>query len=467
MPRRCAGVALLDRVEAVVRNPALYSLAEAVPDQKAGGGRPRDYPPVLLLIFEALISVYGSARQVEAELSHPVVWDQVRRAVAQESGCDLPVRPMRRHHYLYGRNRYLADPAVLAELQEVHRRTAGAQALRLGLLDPTGPGSWTHPHESRVVYGDGKVVTPLYKARPGEIRLDRSTGEIHPLRHEPDADLHFEGTGETAWGTKFVLFAARGPEERARVILDWAFVEDKGGEAQVAMAAIERLSPHVSGAQALVYDTALRGTHHQRLLRDLGIVPVNRVTAAKAGARKPRRAEGRRVEKSVYVENKTVTLADRTERSVQLFARGGAIGLGEIDDTGEVQFVELPRTRTHRIRDKSGLYRWYNNYALPAAYGHATVTVRLHGNDDDAKRRFNRTENVRAIAPPDPDFKRLFRIRNDAESINRGLDDSMYLRRAHSLGHRRQLVNFLGYALMVNGLALQEHRRRAALASAA
>ncbi len=467
MARRSSGVALLDRVEAVLRNPALYALAEAIPDQKAGGGRPRDYPPVMLLVFEALISVYGSARQVEAELGHPLIWDQVRRAVKQEADCELPTRPMRRYHYLYGRSRYLAEPAVLAELQELHRRSAGEQAVGLGLLDPAGPGSWTHPHESRVIYGDGKVISPLYKARPGDVRIDRSTGEVRPRRHEPDADLHFEGTGETAWGTKFVLFAARGPHERARVILDWAFVPDKGGEAKVAMSTIERLSPHVGGAQALVYDTALRGTHHQRLLRDLGLLPVNRVAAAKAGACVPRRAEGRRVEKSTFVENKTVTRPDGTEATVQLFARGGAIGVGEIDGTGELQFTELLRTRTHRIRDKSGLYRWYNDYALSADHGSATVTVRLHGNDADTARRFNRTENVRPIAPPDADFKRLFRIRNDAESINRGLDDSMYLRRAHSVGHRRQLVNLLGYALMVNGLALQDHRRRSAVAIAA
>ena len=90
MARRTSGVALLDRVEAVLRNPALYALAEAIPEQKAGGGRPRDYPPVMLLVFEALISVYGSARQVEAELGHPVIWDQVRRAVKQEADCELP-----------------------------------------------------------------------------------------------------------------------------------------------------------------------------------------------------------------------------------------------------------------------------------------------------------------------------------------------------------------------------------------
>jgi hypothetical protein len=35
--------------------------------------------------------------------------------------------------------------------------------------------------------------------------------------------------------------------------------------------------------------------------------------------------------------------------------------------------------------------------------------------------------------------------------------DSLYLGRAHSVGHARQLANLLGYALMVNGLALHQY----------
>ena len=107
------------------------------------------------------------------------------------------------------------------------------------------------------------------------------------------------------------------------------------------------------------------------------------------------------------------------------------------------------------------VYRWYNDYALPASSGGGIVTVRLHGNDEDAAWRFNRTENVRPIAPTDPDLPRLYPRRSDAESINRGMDDSMWLGRAHSLGHARQRINLLGYALMVNSLALLElHRQR-------
>jgi hypothetical protein len=68
--------------------------------------------------------------------------------------------------------------------------------------------------------------------------------------------------------------------------------------------------------------------------------------------------------------------------------------------------------------------------------------------------------NVRPIPPGDPDFQQLFRIRNDAESINRGIEDSLYIGRAHSIGHERQLVNLLGYGLMVNGIAMLQRRRR-------
>jgi hypothetical protein len=64
--------------------------------------------------------------------------------------------------------------------------------------------------------------------------------------------------------------------------------------------------------------------------------------------------------------------------------------------------------------------------------GEGTITVRLHSDDEGGRRRFNRTENVRPIPTTDPDFARLYRWRNDAESINRALDDTLWLRRAHS-----------------------------------
>ena len=96
------------------------------------------------------------------------------------------------------------------------------------------------------------------------------------------------------------------------------------------------------------------------------------MTAKKKGSRKPRRSEGRRIEKSVHVEDKRVRLPNR-EGVVSLFARGGAIGIVELSDNGEPSFTELARVRTPRNQDKSGLFRWYNDYLLPKNLGGGVV----------------------------------------------------------------------------------------------
>jgi hypothetical protein len=97
------GVPDLERVEAIINNDAIYTLAEIIPDtDTTRGGRQRHYPTYMWIVYEALISVYGSARKVDAELSHPVVWDFLRNAMrarfAHRPDQWLPPTPMRRHH---------------------------------------------------------------------------------------------------------------------------------------------------------------------------------------------------------------------------------------------------------------------------------------------------------------------------------------------------------------------------------
>ena len=457
----------LEKVEAILSNPAIYELPQAIPGP-AKSGRRRDYPTFMILVFNSLLSVWRSGRQVEAELSHPLVWRHVRRIVRRRFPDDpsmhLPKQPMRRHHYVYGRDRYLTDSAMLERLGQIHREMAAGQARDAGLLDPHGPGSYTHPDLSRVLHADGKVVTPLFKAKPGDFRVDTETGEI-TIRYEADAVLHFEGDGEAAWGTKFVMVATR--SQIGRFILDVDRIPDPGSEAKIAVACFERLAPHVPGAQAIVYDTALRGVHHQKILRELGFVPVNMVAAAETFGSKTLKRKITRREKTVHVEDKEVTQPDGSTFTVRLFSEAGAIGIMRPSEAGDLQFMPLVRKRTHRMKAENGLYRWYNDYRLPEHLGGGQITVRLHQNEDDRRRKFNRTENLRPIPPSDPDFPRLYGRRNDSESLNRSLEDTLFLGRAHSLGWRRQQVEMLGWAVMVNVLTMARHRAAEDLEAAA
>jgi hypothetical protein len=83
------------------------------------------------------------------------------------------------------------------------------------------------------------------------------------------------------------------------------------------------------------------------------------------------------------------------------------------------------------------------------------------------KAGLNRTENLRAIPPSDPDFKRLFGRRNDTASINRALNDTLFLRRAHSIGPAGQLADLLGFALLINARTRARHGARERLKTAA
>lgn len=168
-----------------------------------------------------------------------------------------------------------------------------------------------------------------------------------------------------------------------------------------------------------------------------------------------------------HLEKVSLTLPDGRSTTIDIFTRDGAAGLKELTDTGEPYFVLLERTKTERRSNRNGdMYRFYNNYKLPPEYGGGQVRLRLTGNDEDAKRGLNRAERLRAIPPSDPDFQGLFRRRNDVESLNRGIEDSLYWSRAHSVGAVAQEADLLGFAIGLNALTRHRHRKREAARAA-
>ena len=57
--------------------------------------------------------------------------------------------------------------------------------------------------------------------------------------------------------------------------------------------------------------------------------------------------------------------------------------------------------------------------------------------------------------------------RNDTESINRAIEDTLCIGRAHSLRQAAQLADLLGFALLVNARPRARHRARERLKVAA
>jgi hypothetical protein len=251
------------------------------------------------------------------------------------------------------------------------------------------------------------------------------------------------------------MVAARNEQPHGRMILSVASVVEVGGEAAVALTSIGRVAPLLPGALGVIYDGAFRGVHLVELLREHGLLPIVPVTAASGG----RRAKKPRVERTVLVGPGIIRRDDGTTRECILFAEAGALCLGELDATGDITLIHLERTKIEPRRNADGTWRWYGLYAVPDHAGGGTLRVRLDTTDEDRRRRFNRAEHLRPIPPSDPDYQRLYPRRADAESINRALDDSSWLGRAHSAGRDRQLLNLIGYAIAVNSLALHRHRR--------
>jgi hypothetical protein len=64
------------------------------------------------------------------------------------------------------------------------------------------------------------------------------------------------------------------------------------------------------------------------------------------------------------------------------------------------------------------------------------------------------TTRLRPIPEGSDDFTRLHALRADAESINRGIEDSLFINRASAKGWRRLLVDQLAYARLVNAITL-------------
>jgi hypothetical protein len=462
------GVSHLERVAAVFSNPDLYAVADGlVVREPTKGGRPLVYPEYFVLGFGCLADIYESARAAATELHGPHLWDYIR-GIVQEQWPDHPSKWLPDHppcRTWYNKRRNPITDAALDELRQRLTNSAIGVAREVGLLDPDGPGTPTHPDASRMIYHDGKAIRQLFNGAPGDTRevkaVDPETGEVRiegrPVRADPDAKVHITGDNRQVHGCKFWAAAIRGDDPFTRVILAVDSVpgvkDEQNSEADIAIKNLLELAPRVPGGQGAMCDTVFRGTHINRLQRETGWIIMNPVTAASVDYKTKERTE-----KEWYLRTETFAHPDGTSRQVDIWTSGGRLCRLEYADDGTRVLVPLKRVANPVRPNDDGSFRNYVEYEVPDPCGGKPrqIMERTYQKPEDGD--FNRRENIRQIPPGDPDYTRLMGRRSDAEASNRQIDDHLYLRRARSLGAKRQLFDLIAHAFVENSVARYRHR---------
>lgn len=341
--------------------------------------------------------------------------------------------------------------------------TGVTTARELGLLDPDGHGTQTHPDASRMIHHDGKAIRQMFNGAQGDTRdvrtVDPETGEVvveqRAVRTDPDAKVHITGDDRQIHGCKFWHAEVRGPDPYSRVFLGVDHVpeikNERNSEADIAVRNLLELSPLVPGATGTMADTVLRGTHIDTLERATGWIVMNPVAAKRVNKKTQERTE-----KENYIRTVTFERADGQKLEVEIWSVGGRLARLDYTDDGTEVLVPLTRASNISRRNPGGDYRTYVEYEVPHPEGRKRIKIR-EATFNRADDTFNRAENVRQIPPGDPDFDRLIGRRSDAEAANRVVDDHLYLRRAMSIGARGQLFDLVCHAFMQNSVARLRH----------
>lgn len=415
-------------------------------------------------VYMAAVPDGRSYTKTDVGLANELQWHRICRYVATvlPDGLDrLTTTPIGYAHVRrFFEARVIRNLDMMTALHETFMRCSVDLALRMGLMDPDGKGSHRHPAKNRTFIGDGTVVPPLFTASPGDIWVDEETGETGFVRFDPDAHLYRTGDGKKVIGSLWVNANVRSEHENERITLGFAPVLPERPEAAVFMDLLTELRPLLPGAQAYVYDMALDAATINRGY-DLGLMPVVKVSLTSQGQ-----------PSSSKLERVTLKSPDGRTHERDLWTFNGAAGIVVTTPAGEA-FVRFELTRVGvRPNRKTGEQRVYGTFrapdvaAVPMSLRGATVMIRLNQTDSDRARSigkgrvYNRVKYLRPFPEGSDTFIELFGLREDAESDNNLLKQSLWNKRSHSVGMGRQWVDMLGYRLNRNIRAAMAFEKR-------
>lgn len=465
--QRPNGIADDEKIEAIIDDETILAVATAlvVHDSKDGGRPRKNSTYALVLVHVIAKTVYGGrVRRTFVELATPKRWNELARRVRERypdhPGCWLNEEPMLRSQYLAFRDRYLATLDGTTALSELLTRSGAALARDLDLLNRQG--SLTNPSSTDCLESDGKVVSSATRFRQGDLTASRSTGELRQRRADPDVGTYVEGHSDIpVRGHRFVVTSARGNGWMNRAILGVASAP-RGSELDAVIPLIPKLQSLGLSPRVLTFDGAMRGSHIDALWRRYGVIGIGPVIAERSGRAKGSKrsaSQAQRIERVLPLGQRTVRDAQRRESAIEIAAVGGALCEVRRSEDGTPIYERLVLQQL-KSRGTAPSFRLYGIYQTKT--GKIVVgTIPLFQTEQDATRKRNRTEHLRAFPPGSAQFAALYGRRADAESLNRQLEDACWQKRANCYGRLRVFADVLGFALGQNAIARFLARERA------
>lgn len=427
-------------LDALLACPLVHTLGAAVPDRRAG--RRARHPAAMHLAWAALARGIGSGNRLDAEIARGPLWERFVARYNTTAAAHPEGRTVADHldrlyadTHRHTRDRFCGDDMLELLCSEFIAASVD-MARDVGLLLPARAGSRTRPGSTCSIYGDGTILRPIYRGEPGH-------------RVDPDALVHHRHDGVVV-GTKLIHLAVRGPEPHRRVMLAIDRVADPGREADCSVELVRRIHTHASdGIAAVIYDGAFRGTHHNELMTDLGIVVINKPHGTRS--KKPRT-----LPLGTWSHDTAAGACDHT-----LVSYGGDVCDATLDDAGKTTLSEpLERAQVRRYERPGDRYRFSLGVKVRCAAGDFTAWISPHPGPGDTTA--GRADQLRLVSPHEPLFAELYGLRNDSEAINANYKSTHVYDRAPVLGWRRQLFDLLAWSILNNSIAWWHHAPDAA-----
>lgn len=427
---------------------------EAQPNgRRTSAGRPLELPPELMVLFGVTTFAWAdNDRKAQAFMQHSQIWEPTRAHFnafypaykGLQPGSRGPSRwQFHRWYTKCAENRealkavYTAFQTVLCDL-----------SLRMGIADPDRHSpSATDLRDTAIA--DGTNVKARLSAAPGDMQVDRETGEIEQIPYDPGNTHQWrkgvddEPVRSDAAGTPFgIVQVTTGHTEESFPVAIYEVPTGPGhSEMKASMAALADLKAnYLPGIDALLYDKAAHGVDIDAALA-IGVHIHARVSLAdeKRGIPKQRLTD---VGLPAHRDGEQVGTVD-------IMAIGGAAHI--LVHLGNEQIpvlLEPQQVHERRSRNSVAITRVWRTYGIPddapvpKHLRGATVDIRHNTNEADRAAGLNRAEVLRLIAEDHPDWPAVAQ-RNRAECMNQLIKHRWPDKRGPALGPERKRLRLM------------------------